>query len=340
MSKKKILFIGGSMNQTTIMHQISEYLDNDYDCYFSYYYADGIIDYAVSKGLVDFAILGKRFQKINEDYFKAHELKFDPQGRQNNYDLVFTCSDLIVPENIRDKKLILVQEGMTDPENLVYHVVKRLKLPRWLASTSTTGLSHMYDRFCVASEGYRDHFIRKGADPDKIIVTGIPNFDNAAQYLDNDFPHKNYVMVATSDSRETFKYENRKKFIEECVKLANGRQLLFKFHPNENHKRATAEVNKYAPGALTYSGGNTNHMIANCDVLVTKYSSVVYIGISLGKEVHSYFNLDELKRMTPLQNGGTSAEKIAIEARKMLGEMVPAEVKKKADYQYKEVVNL
>ncbi len=52
-------------------------------------------------------------------------------------------------------------------------------------------------------------------------------------------------------------------------------------------------------------------MIANCDTLITKYSSVVYIGIALGKEVHSYFNLSDLVKMTPIQNNGTSAERIA-----------------------------
>jgi hypothetical protein len=52
-------------------------------------------------------------------------------------------------------------------------------------------------------------------------------------------------------------------------------------------------------------------MIANCDILITQYSSVAYIGLALGKEVHSYFNIEELKRLMPIQNGGRSAENIA-----------------------------
>ncbi|MDB5091460.1 MAG: hypothetical protein JWR09_5454, partial [Mucilaginibacter sp.] len=31
----------------------------------------------------------------------------------------------------------------------------------------------------------------------------------------------------------------------------------------------------------------------------------------LGKKVHSYFDVDELKRLAPIQNGGTSAKNIA-----------------------------
>lgn len=310
MTNKKILFIGGSLNQTTMMHQISTHF-NGCECWFSPYYADKFLNFCAGKGILDFCILGGKFKQNTMNYINKNNLKLDYMGTQNDYDLVFTCADLIVPKNIRKKKIILVQEGMTDPENLIYYLVKYLKLPRWIASTSMMGLSDLYDLYCVASEGYKEHFIKKGVKPEKLIVTGIPNFDNAAAFLDNDFPHRHYALVATSDMRETFKYENRKKFILECKKIASGKQLLFKLHPNENVERATMEIEKYAPGSLIYSSGNTDHMIANCDILITKYSSVVYIGLALGKEVHSYFNLDKLKKLMPIQNGGNSAGAIA-----------------------------
>ena len=207
---------------------------------------------------------------------------------------------------------------MTDPENFMYYLVKGLGLPRWMASTSTTGLSDYYDKFCVASEGYKNLFIRKGVLPEKIVVTGIPNFDNCKKYLNNNFPYKNFVLVATSDMRETYKYENRKKFIKKAVKIANGRQLIFKLHPNEYVERATQEINFNAPGALVFSHGKTEEMIANCDVLITKYSSVVYVGLALGKEIYSEFDINELRRLLPLQNNGTSSWNIAMVAEELL----------------------
>ena len=316
--RKKILFICGSINQTSMMHRISEYFA-EHDCFFTPYYADGFINYVVSKGYLKFSILNGPFRKNTEEYFRNHNLKMDYRGVSHNYDLVFTCADLIYPKNIRNKKVILVQEGMTDPENLMFYLVKYFKLFRWLASTSTMGMSNRYNLFCVASEGYKDFFIkRKSVKPEKIVVTGIPNFDNAKQYLNNDFPLKNFILVCTSDARETYKIENRVKFIKECVKIAAGRQLVFKIHPNEKFDRATREVNKNAPGALVYTSGNTNHMIANCDVLITKYSSTAFIALALGKEVHSYFDLAELKKLLPLQNNDTSAERIARAGFKLL----------------------
>lgn len=310
MSKKKILFICGSLNQTSMMHQISQHLEN-YECYFSPYYGDGYIKFLVNKGYLRFSILNGPFRLNTEKYLQQHNLNIDYRGISNNYDLVYTCADLIMPKNIRKKKVILVQEGMTDPENLMFYLVKYLKLSRWFASTSTMGMSNQYTLFCVASHGYKDFFICKGAKADKIIVTGIPNFDNLQQFLNSDFPHKNFVLVATSDARETYKIENRKKIIKDCIRIANGRQLIFKLHPNENVERATREINQFAPGALVYSSGNINYMIAKCEALITQFSSTVYVGIAFGKEVHSAFDIEELKRLMPIQNNGTSAERIA-----------------------------
>lgn len=293
-----------------MMHEISKHI-HDYDCFFTPFYCDGFLELLRKRNLLDFTILGGRFKEQTINYLASNNLQVDLNGNSNKYDLVFTCSDLIIPRNIRKYKLILVQEGMTDPENLLYYLVKYFKLPRYLAGTSMHGVSNYYDKFCVASYGYKELFVKKGADPNKIVVTGIPNFDNAKKFLANDFPFKHFVLVATSDSRETFKYENRKKFILNALRIANGRQLIFKLHPNENFVRAEKEINNLAPSALVYTNGNIGEMIANCDVLITKYSSVVYLGLALGKEVYSDFNLDLIKKLMPVQNNGTSGQRIA-----------------------------
>lgn len=308
--KKKILHIGGSLNQTTMLHGISKHLQ-DYDHYFTAYYSDGIELIGLKLGLLETTCLSGTFRRLTEDYIKENNLHMDYAGRNNDYDLVLTSSDLIIPRNIKKKKIILVQEGMTDPQNWIYHLVKFFRLKRYFASTSTTGLSDAYIAFCVASEGYKEFFIRSGCKGEKIWVTGVPNYDNCKAYLNNDFPHKDYVLVCTSDARETWKIEDRKGFILKAVKIANGRQMIFKLHPNEKFDRAKREINKYAPGALIFTSGNTDHMVANCSVLVVTYSTMAYVGIILGKEVHSRFDIEDLKNMIPIQNGGVSAKNIA-----------------------------
>jgi hypothetical protein len=244
----------------------------------------------------------------------------DLGGLQGDYDLAVTCSDLAIPANVRGGPVVLVQEGMTDPEDLIFHLVKALRLPPWLAVTSSaTGLSHAYDRFCVASEGYRALFARKGVPRAKIVVTGIPNFDNCERFLQNDFPHRHYVLVCSSDIRETARWEDRPRFIREVLAIATGRPIIWKLHPNERAARARAELGRFAPAALVLDSGNTEEMIANCDVLVTQFSSTAYVGLALGKEVHSYFDIEELGRLCPIQNGRTSARQIADVCRDLLG---------------------
>lgn len=314
MQRKKILFITGSLNQTTQMHQIASYL-KDYDCYYSQLFADNLIlKTAVKAGLTENSILSGIFKQQSEEYLKKHNLPNDYRAEVygNNYDLVVICTELIVPYRFKNTKTIFVQEGMTDPLSLWSRVVSTLDMPPYLASTSLNGSLNRCDVYCVASEGYKDKFSKGKTKREKIVVTGIPNFDNAESFLQNDFSEKGHVLVATTDIRECYGIDNRKKFIQRCAQIANGRRLIFKLHPNENHARATGEVKKYAPaGSLVYTNGNLNAMIANCSVLITQFSSVVYLGMALGKEVHSYFNLGELKKLLPVQNGGASAKNIA-----------------------------
>jgi hypothetical protein len=324
--KQKVLLIGGSVNQTSICHEIAKHLMVDCDCYFTPYYTDHSLGLKIlSTGMLDFTALGGKFLSQSMAYLERYRLPVDYGGRLFDYDLVVTTSDLLIQDNIRNKRIVLVQEGMTDPDNLATKLVKKLRLPPFMAlNTSASGLSDAYDYFCVASEGYRQLFVKKGVTPRKLIVTGIPNYDNAAVYLNNDFPYKKYVLVATSDLRETKRFDNRKKFIQKAVQIAAGRKLIFKLHPNENVDRAVKEIKSVVPEALIFSEGNTGEMVANCTVLITQYSSVVFIGLALKKEVHSYFSLNDLRKLVPVQNGGLSGRIIAAVCKNLLQEIKKA----------------
>ncbi|MGO9691170.1 MAG: hypothetical protein ACLP2X_21925 [Syntrophobacteraceae bacterium] len=317
--RKRILFICGSMNQTTQMHQISKHL-SDYELSFSPYYCHGFDEILRRLGLIEFTIAGNKVVGRCRTYLQNHGLPIDYQGKNRPYDLVVTCSDVYLQKNIRDNRIVLVQEGITAPESIMFHLVKRLRfLPRWFADTAATGLSDAYRNFCVASEGYRDFFIRKGVRPEKIVVTGIPNFDDCRRYCTNDFPYRHYVLACTSPLREIFQREDREAFIRKAVEIAGGRQLIFKLHPIENVERAPREVRAHAPGAMVFATGSAEEMIANCDVLITRFSSTAFVGVALGKETYSDFDIDELRRLMPLQNG-SAALNIANVCRRVLEE--------------------
>ncbi len=309
--KRKILFICGSLNQTSMLHQISQFFP-EYDRFFTPYYFGDLREH-LTKIFFNNTILGGKYKKHTMEYLEKSQCAIDIYGLNNKYSFIFTCQDIIIQNNIKDRKIFLVQEGMTDPEKIRYLLVKKLGFPRYIAGSSVTGLSDAYELFFVASQGYKELFIHKGVKPEKIRVTGIPNFDFVDQYRKNPFPYKHYVLVATSNLRESLEYENRKKFILKARKIAqnNNKKLIFKLHPSEKVERATREINKYAPEAMVFPDGNTNHMIANCDILVTRYSSVVYTALALGKEVYADIPLETLNQLKPIQNKGTSAKSIA-----------------------------
>ena len=314
--KKKILFIVGSANQTNQMHQISEYLKDEYECWFSQFMPDTWYEkWALGKGWIDFTILGGTFKANADKYLRDNNLQNDYMANKNKYDLTVFCTDLIVPRKLRKSKTIWVQEGMVDPVTPWSKFVRATAgvIPPYFAmGTSLNGSSDLCDIYCTASEGYKNFYDDMGTNRNKIAVTGIPNFDNIAQYLNNDFPHKGYVLVATSDIRECKGKDDRIAFLKKCMQTAAGRKVIFKLHPNELVDRAVSEIREVAgPDALIYINGKAEHMVANCEELITQYSTLVYVGIGLGKKVHSYFDLQELYDLMPVQNGGTSARRIA-----------------------------
>jgi hypothetical protein len=320
---QRILLIGGSLNQTTMMHAVGRHLAA-HRCHYTPYYGDGLVRWMSHKGYLDRTVLGGAMRRQTDAYLAREALRVDERGREGVYDLVITGSDLIVQRNVRGRPLVLIQEGMTDRENFAYHLVRKFRLPRWIASTSTTGLSLAYSKFCVASEGFRDLFIRRGVPADRIVVTGIPNYDHCDAYLANDFPLRGYVLVATSDTRETLKRENRPRFFARVREIAGQRPIVVKLHPNENPARSIPEVHAALPGAHVFHDGNAHHMVANCDVLITQWSTLVFEGLALGKECHSSFDMNELRALVPIQNGGTSAANIARVCEEVLQQSVPS----------------
>jgi hypothetical protein len=306
-----VLFICGSLNQTTQLHAVARAM-SDVSPHFTPFYGAAGVTAMRRLGLLENTIGGNKLRSRCLDYLKQHALAVDLDGARGGYDLVVGCTDVALPDNLEGAPLVVVQEGILDPPGLALDIVRRFPehLPRWLAGTSASGLSGKYQRFCVASAGYRELFIARGAPPSKVVVTGIPNFDDCAAFLDNDFPHRGYALVCSSDARETYKLHDREAFIRHALRIAGSRQTIFKLHPNERVDRARKELARLAPRASVYVDGPTNAMIANCSVLICEWSSVAFVGLALGKEVHSSHPISELSRLLPEQNR-SAAERIA-----------------------------
>ncbi|HEY0479166.1 MAG TPA: hypothetical protein VGD37_16725 [Kofleriaceae bacterium] len=311
-----VLFICGNRNHTTTMHAIARELP-DCDRSFTPYYCDDgtLLDTLRRAHLLEFVALGHDFRRRCLDYLRQHELAIDLGGARGGYDLVVTCSDLIVPSNIAGVPLVGVQEGMIDPKlfwGRVKELVPWLPLPRWAAGTAGTGLSHAYEAYCVASEGYRTDFIERGARADRLIVTGLPNFDNFAGYVRPGHWIEGCVLACTSDGRETFRRDDRRRFVRWALDIAGDRPLVFKFHPNERMARAVDEVRRWAPRARTVTSGSGEVLAANCHTLITEWSTLAYVGLALGKPTYSYRDLEAHRAMLPVQHGRAAARIAAV----------------------------
>jgi hypothetical protein len=310
MPAKNILLICGTLNQTKAMLAIGGQLA-EHNCYYTPFYCDGYTRRASERGQLDFTVLSGPLRERSLKFMRAANVPIDDRGEAREYDLVVTCTDLILQRNVEHKRIVLVQEGLTEPEGFLYWLVKYAGIPRVFANTAAFGLSDGYEVFCVASAGARDLFQAKGVRREKMVITGIPNFDDAGAYLRNDFPHRDFVLICTSNARETFKYDDRTRFLRNALAIAGDRPVIFKLHPAERHDRAIREIRSIAPAAHILTDGNTEHMIANASAVVAQQSTVAFTAAALGKELHSYIDPEHLRRVLPMQNGGTSAGNIA-----------------------------
>ncbi|MEZ4370300.1 MAG: hypothetical protein R3B07_05715 [Polyangiaceae bacterium] len=320
-ARGRILFICGSVNQTTQLLQVARELP-EYEHRFSPYYGPSYVSWLRELGLIEFSIGGKRLRERALHCMVAHAAPVDVDGRAGGYDLVVSCCDLVVPPNVRNAPMVLVQEGILDPPTKVLQLIQRFpqQVPRWLAGTAATGLSGAFDRFCVASRGYLEHFADLGVPRQRLALTGIPNFDDCESYARYAFPHRNYVLVCTSDGRETFKRDDRAALIRRALGIAGSRKLIFKLHPNEDAVRAQSEIHALAPRALVYRSGFAEGMVARADALVTEWSTLALVGVALGKPVYSNYSSEELRALCPLQNR-CAAALIADQCREVLGEL-------------------
>jgi len=305
----RVLFVCGSPNQTGQMQQIARALP-EVEAWFTPYYSDWPHHVALVKlGLLEQSINGHKRRGICADELNAHGLRIDLGAEHNDYDLWVCPNDAALPYGLARTPMVLVQEGIMEQPNWRTWVWRNTRLmPRPLATTAVFGLTQRYERFCVASEGYRKQFLAEGIPPGKLVVTGIPNFDDFARFRDNAFPHRGYVLVCTSDGRETMMAVDRPSLLKRSVKIAAGRQLIFKLHPNENVERATREIRAVAPKALVFTDGNAEEMVANCEVLITEHSSLTFCGLALGKEVHTNLPLEQVEALLPVQNRRAAAE--------------------------------
>lgn len=290
----------------------------EYQCRYTPFYADGLLQWAANRGWLDFTPLAGPLRERSRRCLVEAGVPIDDRGEQDEVDLVVTCTDLVVPRNLRGRKVVLVQEGLTEPEGALYLGVRYLGLPRVFANTAAFGLSDAYDRFCVASDGYRDLFARKGVRLDKMVVTGIPHFDNIEALRHNDFPHRDFVLICTSNARETFKWDDRRRFLRRALRLAGDRPVIVKLHPAERHSRAEAEVRRFAPHAMVLTDGVTEHMIANAAMVVTQYSTVALTAAALGKPLDSYLDPELIRRVLPTSQSGRASARIADVCRNLL----------------------
>lgn len=80
---RNVLFVGGSLNQTTMMHQIAQRLEGC-NAYFTPFFADGFLGILAKLGVLDFTILGGHHRQETLRYLRENNLPIDEGGKAEN----------------------------------------------------------------------------------------------------------------------------------------------------------------------------------------------------------------------------------------------------------------
>src|SRR5262245_30233359 len=115
MIPKNILLICGTLNQTKAMLAIGAQLAG-HNCFYSPFYCDGHLLRASRRGQLDFTVVAGPLRERSMRHLRDANVPIDDRGEGHDYDLVITCTDLIIQQNIKHKRIVLVQEGLTEPE--------------------------------------------------------------------------------------------------------------------------------------------------------------------------------------------------------------------------------
>lgn len=123
MNKKNILFICGSKQEALLMYAISKELTM-YDCFFSTYYADGWLDILARNGFLERTMLSRKTLSVVEKILVDKGLHIDYRGLNHLYDLVILPKTAIIPKNIYDKKIILIENPFRETKPLSHLLSK------------------------------------------------------------------------------------------------------------------------------------------------------------------------------------------------------------------------
>src|SRR5215468_9175471 len=119
MSARNILLICGTLNQTKAMIAIGDQLA-DHNCQYTPFYCDGHLLRASQRGQLDFTVLSGPLRERTMKALRDAGVPLDERGERHDYDLVITCTDLIVQQNLTGKRIVLIQEGLTEPEGILF----------------------------------------------------------------------------------------------------------------------------------------------------------------------------------------------------------------------------
>jgi hypothetical protein len=181
------------------------------------------------------------------------------------------------------------------------------------------------DKYAVFGYAFKDILIKRGGDPDKIVVTGQPRFDILVnKKYDKKLIYeklninreKGIVFFASTDLSDTEK-EMTVRGLFEAMKDFPDKQLVIKPHPSDDGEMFEDMIRELDPNAIiVYS--DLYELLHACDVLLTTWSTVGLEAILIDKPVIVINLMDIAAASTYVEKGAALEAKNAKDIKRTL----------------------
>lgn len=177
------------------------------------------------------------------------------------------------------------------------------------------------DRMAVWGRISKDWLIRRGINPDRLVITGCPQFDvipHRSSVAKEEFrrklklvPDKNLIVLATdpfAGYTSIEKEEEPEKLVRaifEAMREFPEIQFVIKPHPSEDARFYKAIAKEMKAKVRVTKNVNLYELLSACDILMTGTSTVGLEAMMLGKPV-IFMNLTGRSDLVPYAESGAA----------------------------------
>lgn len=167
------------------------------------------------------------------------------------------------------------------------------------------------DKMAVTGEAMKNVLIKRGVDPEQLVITGQPRYDNLFKKSFNKekllrelgISADKKIIVLTTQPVSNEENELLLSAVTAAMKELPEAELIIKLHPDEKHKWYQRVINNLNCKAVIVKDTDIFELLNACEVMITLYSTTALEAMILDKPVITINLMNMPERMPYAESG-------------------------------------